>query len=164
MTEHEEWRPIPGYPAYEISSLGRVTRNRAVLKQSLSSRGYRTVGLHRDGSAKTHRVHRLVLLAFVGPCPPKHEGAHLDGDKDNNTLANLSWVTAAENARHRVKHGTQARAEKHGSAKLTWRQVLEIRQRFKPGEKINERKKLAREYGVCGDAIREIVAGITWRV
>ena len=57
---------------------------------------------------KLHRalVHRLVLEAFVGPCPAEHECAHLNGARDDNRLLNLSWVTRAENAHHKRVHGT----------------------------------------------------------
>lgn len=63
------------------------------------------VTLSRDGVRESHRVHVLVLTAFRGACPPKLEGAHDNGDKENCCLENLFWKTRSENMRDVVRHG-----------------------------------------------------------
>jgi hypothetical protein len=119
----EQWRPIPGYEGrYEVSSHGRVrslpfqVRNRwgpmvrggklRTLKPN--ERGYLTVELS-DGlsrPAKKVRVHRLVLLAFVGEPPPdKPNGLHEDDDRSNNHVDNLYWGDQSENATDCVDNG-----------------------------------------------------------
>jgi hypothetical protein len=67
-------------------------------------------------------VHRLVLEAFVGPCPEGMECRHLDGDPANNRLENLRWGTHRENAADQVRHGTAAwlRPECHERAHRLW--------------------------------------------
>lgn len=115
----EEWRPIPGFPGYEVSDLGRVRsywrRGQAeladepvLLKLSRIGRaGHLCVGLREGGDAtrfRTKRVHTLVLEVFVGPRPPGMECRHLDGDPTNNVPANLQWGTRRENADDRVRH------------------------------------------------------------
>src|SRR4051794_38431819 len=75
------------------------------LKPHPQSRGHCTVELGRDN---IRFIHRLVLEAFVGPCPDGLECRHLDGDPGNNLLSNLKWGTRLENFQDSVKHGTAA--------------------------------------------------------
>lgn len=111
----ENWKEIPCFEGlYEISDRGRVKslgrtirlvvkgqqRNR-VLKEKimlLSSNihGYPFVILQRDGVAKTFGVHRIVMEVFMGP-DNGNQVDHINGDKQDNRLENLRYVTKAEN-------------------------------------------------------------------
>lgn len=117
----EEWRPVVGHEGfYEVSDLGRVrsvdrTLPRAggtmrirgkILTPGVDKHGRCGVNLHRDGSVKHRRVHRLVLQAFVGPCPDGMEGCHNDGDATNNQIGNLRWDTSLSNSLDMARHGT----------------------------------------------------------
>jgi len=73
-------------------------------------------------------VHQLVLETFVGPAPPGHEGAHWDGVRTNNRTSNLRWATRKENDADKERHGTRARHERHGMAKLNKQLVSRIRE------------------------------------
>jgi hypothetical protein len=113
------WAPIPGYEGYydaaddgRIWSHPRTTTPGGLVNHRLDDRGYHMVTLSKQGKHTTIRVHLLVLLAFRGPCPPGKEGTHDDGDKDNNTLANLWWKTHGENISDQVLHGTHPWASK----------------------------------------------------
>lgn len=122
ISTSEEWRDIPGHEgAYEVSDCGRVrsldriiTTKAGVRKQyqgrvlalNVSPSGHLNVRLGRLGRAKTLRVHRLVLEAFVGPALEGQECCHNDGDPANNNLGNLRWDTKSENALDSVRHGT----------------------------------------------------------
>jgi hypothetical protein len=104
----ERWLSIPGFHGlYEVSDHGRIrsyvmfgpTTDRTAqtpryLKFDESRGGYQSVRLKRDS---TFKVHRLVLLAFVGPVPDGKEVDHIDGNPRNNHLSNLRYVTHAEN-------------------------------------------------------------------
>jgi hypothetical protein len=106
----EEWRPVVGFANFEVSNLGRV-RNAATgrIKQpsratSVGSTGVRrpgdlVVGLWNGSGVSRLKVGRLVLEAFVGPCPPGKEMCHGNRDKMDCSLANLRWGTHAENMR-----------------------------------------------------------------
>lgn len=107
----ERWRPVRGAPGYEVSDQGAVRR--LVLDEALdqvvvyavatwpNAKHYVQVELEiADGEPALRAVHRLVLDAFVGPAPPGHQANHRDGNKGNNRLTNLEWVTARENTRH----------------------------------------------------------------
>jgi hypothetical protein len=118
MTD-EIWACVEGWP-HEVSSQGRVrnTKTGNMLKSFPHKSGYLNVQLWDDGKYKTFMVHRLVAFAFVGlPPSEKHEVAHSDGDRHNNSPSNLRWVLHAENMRDRDRHGTTARGERNGKTK-----------------------------------------------
>jgi hypothetical protein len=114
----ERWLPIPDFPDYEISDMGRV-RSKArkircrsfmfrtipdrIVGQNLIGwrRQYLQVDLVRDGKRFYFYVHRLVLLAFVGETEKPHVN-HKNGDGFYNRLHNLEWCTRSENIRHAI--------------------------------------------------------------
>lgn len=105
------WKPIPEFSRYEINKNGDV-RNRITgkpIKERCNEHGYHVVSLVSDIDGKTYvrKVHRLVLITFVGydPNPERKNVNHLDGNKDHNYISNLEWSTYSENQRHAVKHG-----------------------------------------------------------
>lgn len=122
----EEWRAVVGYEGcYEVSSLGRVRSVRekgGILKSHAGNKyGHRYVGLWK-GTKKDLLVHRLVLEAFVGPCPPGMECRHFpDRDPANNRLDNLRWGTHRENEGDKEVHGTRRgwKVGKEGCANIS---------------------------------------------
>ena len=99
--------PIKGYEGlYEISKNGKVLsfkRRPAILKQYKGR--YYKVGLTKDGIQKHFFVHRLLAIAFIPNPHNKPYVNHIDGNKLNNSLDNLEWCTASENAIHAFKLG-----------------------------------------------------------
>lgn len=117
----EEWRSISGFDGYEVSDHGRVRsikRNGYKILKSrplttikydhavypLKPSGTRITSVGINFAGKTHQVHRLVLLAFRGPCPLGMEGCHNDGDAANNKLTNLRWDTHEANMEDMIRH------------------------------------------------------------
>lgn len=131
----EEWRPICGLEGrYEVSKFGRVRSldrigtqgsrwghpvevriKGRLLTPSPAAGGYLYARINGAGAL----VHRLVLEAFVGPCPDGHECAHQDGDPANNNLSNLRWATKVENQADRRRHGTMPIGKNHYLGKKT---------------------------------------------
>lgn len=149
----------------EIKSLDRVvfgkkkqTVGERVIKQFDNGSGYKTVRLWRDGKQTMKYVHRVVLEAFVG-LGGDMDACHNDGDKTNNTLANLRWDTRSSNHIDKLTHGTMANGEKARSARLTEKEVKEIRARLSFGE---EQSSLAIYYGVKQPTISDIKSRRTW--
>ena len=100
------------------------------------------------------------------PSSPNPKGKpcvnHIDGDKANNLVSNLEWVTYSENHKHAyrtgLRVGAQVRGGDHGNAKLTWPKVRKIRALR---GKLSQRK-LASKFDVCKATIQFIHAGKTW--
>ncbi len=102
----EIWKDIEGYEGlYQISNLGNVKslKNNIILKPSKNSKGYLQVFLWKNGSGKLLRIHRLVAKAFIPNFDDKPQVNHIDGNKQNNRVNNLEWVTNSENQKHAFK-------------------------------------------------------------
>ena len=105
----EIWKDIIGYEGlYSVSNTGlvkRVTTNK-IKYPSLNSWGYEVVSLSKPNTKlKTILVHRLVAIHFINNPESKKQVNHIDGNKQNNCLNNLEWVTCAENAQHAIRTG-----------------------------------------------------------
>ena len=110
--------------AGEIISLKRRTTRGGILSQGNNGAGYKSVTLSKDGIIKTHLVHRLVALSFLGNPPVnKTDVNHRDGNKHNNRLENLEWVSRKENIQHSVDNGLQPKnkvGNEDCQSKLFW--------------------------------------------
>ena len=130
----EIWKPIPTFELeYHVSDLGRVmtvkqgngARAGRILKPNTNLRGYKQCILGKYGGI--HTVHKLVMIAFVGPVPAGHEINHINGIKTDNRLVNLEYCTKSHNNRHKVDVLGLTRGETHGNSKITDEIVREIR-------------------------------------
>jgi hypothetical protein len=100
----DEWKDCYHCPGYKVSPFGEIysENKKIILKQSTNE--YKEIHI----CGKTRRVHRLVALSFLGHAP---EGMkfpvvnHKDGDKMNNNVENLEWVSSSENSRHATRNG-----------------------------------------------------------
>lgn len=104
----EIWKDINGFEGlYQISNLGRVKsiRNNIILKQTYCKSNYLKVKLSKNCKQKTIQVHRLVTETFIPNPDNKPQVNHIDGNKENNHIDNLEWVTAKENTEHAIKIG-----------------------------------------------------------
>lgn len=158
------YRAIPGYPKYAVNERGTVVSHargkRRRLRIYRDGRGYPVVTLYRDGKGTMVNVHRIVLAAFVGPCPDGLEVRHLDGNRENNRLDNLAYGTHAENYADRIRHGTDNSGERNGKAKLTDADVRAARDmRLRDGMSLAE---IGRILGVDARTISRAVNGECW--
>lgn len=118
--------------------------------------------IHDIGTAKSTFVHRRICEVVKGPPPsPKHQAAHSCGKGHLGCINphHLGWKTPRENSEEREIHGTTARGERHGYAKLTWEKVREIRalQGKLSGPEV------AVKFGVTKTNIYDIWNGKIWR-
>jgi hypothetical protein len=163
----EIWKAIPGHPGYEASTLGRirsinrvitkngrpVARKGVVLKNALGPGGYLLVSLNNQQSC---RVHRMILITFVGTPPAGMQACHNDGNRANNRTDNLRWDTSKHNHADRIGHGTAPVGENNGRSKLSAAQVVCIRGDTRP------RYVVAAEYGVTPSLISQIITRRIW--
>lgn len=166
----ETWRPVPGFPGYRVSDMGRVQSCHAwrgnpggewrTIKGTTSGAGYPAVRLSHNGKARTTAIHRLVLLAFVGVCPDGMEACHNNGDLSDNRLSNLRWDTPIANNADKKRHGTDGKGERNAMAKLTDEQVREIHKLLREGKL--KQYEIARRVGISKMAITRIKQGAAW--
>lgn len=168
----EEWKQIPSWPkGYEASSTGRIRSNTGrayatgrslpgrVLRQSRqrgASYAHLKVSTKHKGGLLRGTVSRLVLEAFVGPCPPSQECRHIDGNVFNNSVANLAWGTHAQNENDKKAHGTYYNRFR----RINVVQVRHIKDLIATGDV--SFAGIAELYGVDHDTIRLIARGINW--
>jgi len=170
--EKEVWKTIKDYPEYEISNWGNIRswkngvygiRSRPKrLKPAKDLHGYFRAAISKNNKSHTKKLHRLVLGAFVGPCPDGMEACHNDGNPGNNNVENLRWDTRKNNQADRKKHGTinSAKGERQGSAKLKDSDVIKIREMAKRGL---YQVIIAERFNICIASVARIVHRKTWR-
>lgn len=174
----EEWRSVLGYEGYyDISNFGRVRsldrmcyagggRFRCVkpkiLKLRDNGRGYLAVNLYDDNGPKRYKIARLVLAAFIGPCPKGMESCHNNGNKRNDKLENLRWDTRQANAQDKIIHGTTTRGELDVASKLTEVEVIEIKEVLLGNSLKGQGRRLAERFGVSEATISFIRSGKRW--
>ena len=178
---NELWKDIPGYEGlYQASSLGRVKsldrlavyrkdpkrfyhKQEKLLKQQ-KSKGYLSVKLFNGFSdGKTIHVHRLVATAFI-PNPHKLSTVnHINGNKSDNYVSNLEWVTHSYNVKHSYDTGLKSpdnyKGEGNGTSKLTNLQVCSIRSDH--ANKSNY-TTLSKKYNTSVSNIHSIVKRKSW--
>lgn len=131
----EIWKPVVGFEKqYEVSDQGRVrSLDRAqiytrkdqysgrdievvrrlkgkILRPGKNDSGHVTVAI---GKGNSKQVHRLVLEAFVGPCPEGEECLHGPAGPDKNFLTNIRWGDRSQNIRDDLDRGVRRQGENH---------------------------------------------------
>ena len=98
--------PVVGFEDfYEISSKGRISNYRKILNPFVNNSGYLVIDLRVNGIRYKKLMHRLVAEAFLDNPFNKKEVNHKDGNKLNNSIDNLEWVTSSENKKHALQEG-----------------------------------------------------------
>jgi hypothetical protein len=106
----ETWRPITGTKGFiEVSNMGRVRSllrgAPRVLKTQTDNNGYHRIRVTIEREKMTYKVHREVAKAFLPNPESLPQVNHKDGNKDNNSVENLEWITNRDNAHHAIEHG-----------------------------------------------------------
>lgn len=115
METKELWKPLSMYKGIQVSSIGRIKkaankrRKERILTEFPKDRdGYCRCSVQRlDGTWTSQPVHRLVALAFIPNPLGKTHVNHIDGNRTNNTVNNLEWVTPKENVIHSYMYGSR---------------------------------------------------------
>lgn len=120
----EIWKDIKSYEGlYQVSNLGKVrsfprkgthTKKIHILKSGKNHKGYLYVVLTNKYKKKTISIHRLVAQAFIPNPNNLPQVNHIDGDKLNNCVENLEWITNYDNMKHAMKLGLRDKIYKHG--------------------------------------------------
>lgn len=172
IEDQVQYREITGFTDYRIGSDGTSwSRNPRFkfypdsipwkqLKPTVKKGGYLATTLYRDKKQHRRMIQRLVLEAFVGPCPDGMEACHIDHDPTNNNLSNLEWGTHQDNMTQSVSAGRIRRGETSGKTSFTEQDILDIRAAYCSGElNIDIAKRLGKNI-YC---IRSINQGKAWK-
>lgn len=157
----ETWKYVPGFSNYMISDHGNIKNKKTGRNLShILRKGYHGATLYDKDKYKTVRIHALMVRVFENNFDMDLVAAHIDGNKDNNNLSNIKLITQYENIQHKRKHGTMAIGERNYNTKFTIGQILKIKSLIK-NKKTNKlsNKKIADMYGVCENAIYNIISG-----
>ena len=166
----ETWKPVAGFPRYEVSDRGAVRSTSPskcghepkVLKARLKNNGY--VGFVLSlGAFRCHVLaHRLVAEAFLPPMPRRPWVNHKDGNKLNNCVENLEWSTPRQNNAHATARGVRhAMTNPRRAHKLTAAIVAEIRATVPRGRGA---KEAAARFGISTTMLQRILANRSWRI
>jgi hypothetical protein len=101
---------IKGYEgSYSINTFGDVFswkyKRKKQLKRNINLSGYQYYCLSLNNNVKTITVHKLVAQTFISERPENMQINHIDGNKLNNSVSNLEYVSASDNIKHAYKNG-----------------------------------------------------------
>lgn len=158
------WKDIKGYEGcYQVNDVGEVRSLKSgepkVLKTTLAGRGYKSVCLCMNGHSTRTYIHRLVAETFLDNPENKPTVNHKDGNKLNNHVDNLEFMSYSENNQHAYDTEIHDRGERHYRARLTETDVAYIKSQGKH----TTFQKIADQFGVSRATIRDILVGKTWK-
>jgi hypothetical protein len=168
-----EYRLIEGWPGYRVGSDGslwtckpRGGKRRSIpghewreMRPRLQPTGYLRAILCQKKKTWHPFMHKLVMLAFVGPVPNGMECAHNDGNRVNNCLSNLRYDTRLNNAHDKIRHGTVLRGRDFPQAKASPEIVRVIRAAIAGGESA---VSVGKRFGMDNTTIGRIARREAW--
>jgi hypothetical protein len=170
-----EYRPIAGFPGYRVGDDGSIWSlyMRAYEKGRVGARWiigtvwrrmrYREcVTLCRDGEKHVRSVYRLILEAFIGPCPEGMEACHFDDDHSNNRLSNLRWDTPKANKADAFRNERLhiPRGQGHHASKFSDDQIRAMRVAYASGGMTQ--RQIAEQHGIDQAQVSRIVRRLAW--
>lgn len=168
----EVWKDIKGYEGeYQISNRGRIkslpkeklhdsisgtkyTTKEKIMKPADNCRGYMCTMIGRNEKSRTVSIHRLVAEAFIPNPDNLPEVNHIDGDKKNNNVENLEWVSHQDNMRHASEMDLMNK-----KSKLSRYEIQNMRERYIPRDSQYGIRAFARKYGMSSSHITRIIHG-----
>lgn len=174
----EIWKEIQNSNYYAISNIGNVKRlehkkwcipnksfsiykEKLLISSNCNTKKYWRVKInYKNGKGVMESIHRLVAKTFIANPNNLPQVNHINGDKNNNHVNNLEWITNLDNMKHAWKTGLKKPMYEHEiGAILKREQVLKIPELLKSGYTTI---KIAKEYKVSPTTITEIIAGRSW--
>lgn len=161
-----EWRPVVGHETrYEVCDIGvvRSLKSGNVVKGYKGAKGYVVICLCNSGAVERRFAHAIVAGSFIGPRPAGMHVDHIDGNRSNNSAANLRYVTPKGNIAATIARGAHAYGSKNGQAKLSEEQVALIRKAKETRGRYWGALDFAKQFGVTRCQIQRAARGQTFR-
>jgi hypothetical protein len=174
---NELWRYVANTNnRYLISNEGRLLTTGykggskpSIMKPAKDAKGYYRTMLLINGKFSTIKIHRVVAQTWIENNENKIQVNHINFNRDDNRVDNLEWVTPKENTLHSYNAGrikkpictNFVKGEEIGTSKLTEKDIVEIREKFKP--RVYTREMLGKEYGVAAATIKDIILKKSWK-
>lgn len=167
----EIWKDIKDYEGlYQVSNFGNVKSlprktnnqyNKGIIMKQMIYRGYSKVQLNKNGKIKWFAVHRLVAQAFLPNLDNKPQVNHIDGNKLNNNLSNLEWVTGSENQLHsyRILKNTPSMKNHYGSNHVASKIIYQFDKNNNFIKKWNSIIEATNELNICACNITDCAKG-----
>lgn len=176
----EIWKDIPGYEGlYQVSNLGNIKSldrykiikakiKGRILKPGINSQGYYQVVLNKNGRTKHVRINRIVAQVFIKNEKNKKEVNHKDGNKQNNCVDNLEWVTPKENMQHAKINNliNPVKGKEHYKAKKIKQYTKDnifIKEYFSVAEASKQTNILRSAISMCLTKQSNSAGGFIWR-
>ena len=160
-----EWIDVPGYHnRYAVNQIGQVkshprtgTRG-GILKPDLNRNGYLQVRLYHPNGSRVFYIHRLIAWVFLGKS--RLHVNHKNGNRLDNRIENLEYVTPKQNTNHALKArgGWFVSGEKHGMSKLTSEQVDTIKILCNK----HTQREVSKMFGISEAQVSRILNGQRW--
>lgn len=158
-----EYKPCPQFPLYAVSRCGkaiRISTKRLMTQRPHGVPEYLVIRTCVEGKSKNTKVHRMVAFTWLEkPSSEQIQVNHKDGDKFNNHVDNLEWVTRSRNQRHAIEEGLKGKGEELYNAEFTDEQVHDVCKHLVDGWLV---KDIADKFSANKDLIRKIKAGDTY--
>lgn len=147
---------------YIATSDGKVFNEKTgkYLRPQSNGRYYKVTLSLGNSKQQQFLLHRIIAECFVPNLMKKKEVNHINGDKYDNRIENLEWVTPSENQIHAVKNNLKKHGTDLWNGKFTKEQVLKIIKRKQNGESC---RKLGEEFGVNATTISAISRGLRYK-
>lgn len=142
------------YSVYEDGTI--VGKLGSVLNPTKTKAGYYVINLYVNKKKKRMYIHRIVALCYIDNPENKDTVNHKDGDKSNNSVKNLEWLTQTDNAKHAWSSGLN-----NNSFKLNKNQVDEIKYLYSNTK--TSHRELALKYNVTHTQIYNILNNKSWK-
>jgi NUMOD4 motif/HNH endonuclease len=183
----EIWKDIQGYAGlYQVSNMGNVRsldrtmvlpngkirrdKGKPIACYFSGTKGYVGTGLSKGGYSKRFLVHRLVAEAFLDNPDNKPQVNHINGDKTNNCVENLEWVTEKENISHAIETGLLVRKSEQYDSMRVEVYCVELDKSFNSlasassyCKEIGYGKMSDSKISECATGVRKSAYGLTWK-
>lgn len=164
MNYLEKWKKINEFLC--VSDEGYVISHGKVIKGEICKNGYKRIYVSHKGKQYKFLIHRLVAEAFIENPENKPCVNRIDGNKQNNCVSNLEWVTYSENETHsyNILNKQSPKGEARPNHKLTEKDVAEIRKVYVKGQNSPTNSyMLAEKYNVSPKTIQNVLKRKVWK-